>query len=80
MYNLEQNIYSNFEWKNDSKYRYRYYKKYDPTKKVRALIMGHCGSGKTHFINKMCNANLPMGVTGSSYTRDIDYLSCAYFP
>jgi signal recognition particle receptor subunit beta len=42
--------------------------------------MGHCGSGKTHFINKMCNANLPMGVTGSSYTRDIDYLSCAYFP
>lgn len=64
MYKCSHNIYSSF----------------DPNiiksaaeDKVRALIMGHCGSGKTHFINNACNKNYKTGIAKGSLTRDIVY-------
>jgi predicted GTPase len=77
MHSLGLNLYSNFPsnykgTKNNTKYAYQ--------NKVRALIMGHCGNGKSHFINNMCNTNLGMGIKAGSYTRDIDYKSCQFFP
>jgi Ni2+-binding GTPase involved in maturation of urease and hydrogenase len=40
---------------------------------VRALIMGHCGNGKTSFINKACNTKHRTGISRGSMTRDIVY-------
>lgn len=45
------------------------------SKKIKAVIMGHCGNGKTSFINKLCNTNHKIGITGGSVTRDIEYES-----
>ncbi len=56
------NIYTNFELK-PQQY----------TKKIKAVIMGHCGNGKTSFINKLCNTRHSTGVTKNSLTRDIEY-------
>lgn len=61
MYQVDQNIYTNFN-PNFLK----------PTqKKVRSLIMGSCGSGKTRFINNMCNTKHVVKIDQGSVTRDI---------
>lgn len=35
--------------------------------------MGHCGNGKTSFINKLCNTKHSTGITQNSLTRDIEH-------
>lgn len=41
--------------------------------------MGHCGVGKTYFINNACNKNHDTGAARGSLTRDIVYEDVAYF-
>ena len=41
--------------------------------------MGICGSGKTTFINRLCNANHKAGTSSGSLTRDIAYEDVAFF-
>lgn len=41
--------------------------------KVRAVIMGHCGNGKTYLINNLCNTSHKVGHSESSLTRDIAF-------
>lgn len=48
--------------------------------KIRSLIMGHCGVGKTHFINNACNTRHAVKCARGSLTRDIVYEDVAYFP
>lgn len=43
------------------------------TTKIKALIMGGCGTGKTSFMNKACNTNHKSAITTGSCTRDIVY-------
>lgn len=58
---LGHNIYTNFEVI-PTKYE----------KKVRAVIIGQCGNGKTSFINRLCNTTHQTGIRQNSLTRDIE--------
>lgn len=69
------------------KHKHNIYTSFDPNTnfpaaeyKIRSLIMGHCGSGKTHFINNACNKNYKIGFSKGSLTRDIAYEDVSYFP
>lgn len=42
--------------------------------------MGHCGNGKTLFINKMCNTQYRVGVDKGSMTRDIAFEDVIHLP
>lgn len=48
--------------------------------KIRALIMGHTGNGKTHFINRACSKNYSTRIDMGSVTREIVYEDITYFP
>jgi tRNA U34 5-carboxymethylaminomethyl modifying GTPase MnmE/TrmE len=48
--------------------------------KVRAVLMGHCGSGKTYLFNNLCNTNYDMGISEGTLTRDIACEDVTYFP
>lgn len=41
--------------------------------------MGHCGVGKTHFINNACNKSHNISAARGSRTRDIVYEDVAFF-
>lgn len=49
-------------------------------KKVRALILGHCGNGKTNFLNRMSGKVYKTGFSRGSLTRDIAYEDSFYLP
>ena len=63
MQKIGTNLYINFS----------YVSTYNFSNRVRAVIMGNCGNGKTSFINKICNTEHRTGVESSSLTRDIAY-------
>jgi predicted GTPase len=46
--------------------------------KVRAVVIGHCGSGKTYLFNNLCNTNYEVGIAGESLTRDISYADSVF--
>lgn len=52
----------------------------NPQENARALIMGHCGNGKTLFINNMCNTRHRVGVDKGSMTRDIAFEDVVHVP
>jgi ABC-type molybdenum transport system ATPase subunit/photorepair protein PhrA len=41
--------------------------------KVRAVVLGNCGSGKTSLFNNLCHKNYPTGFSNESKTTDIDF-------
>jgi predicted GTPase len=51
---------------------YRYKKNTsDPSKKVRAIIMGECGNGKSSLLNNVCGTKIKAGEAKGSMTRDL---------
>lgn len=42
-----------------------------PKTKIKALIMGSTGAGKTTFMNRACNTNYDSGIKSGSCTKDI---------
>lgn len=42
--------------------------------------MGHCGNGKTHFMNNICGTKFDSAVSGVSLTRDIAYADALDYP
>jgi ATPase subunit of ABC transporter with duplicated ATPase domains len=43
------------------------------SEKVRAVVMGHCGNGKTYLFNNLCNTTYETGISAGTKTRDIAY-------
>jgi predicted GTPase len=46
--------------------------------KVRAVVMGQCGCGKSSLFNKLCNRENETGFALESLTRDIDFEDVVY--
>jgi predicted GTPase len=46
--------------------------------KVRTVVMGHCGTGKTSLFNGLCQKQYQTGFTNGSLTRDIDFADVAW--
>jgi GTPase SAR1 family protein len=42
-------------------------------RRIRALLYGNCGVGKTCFLNKMCNTRHSQKVYKGSLTKDLIY-------
>ncbi len=64
MFEYGKNIYTSFNPN---------FRKFPLENKIRSLIMGHCGVGKTHFINNACNTSHDARNARGSLTRDIVY-------
>lgn len=75
MIRVGTNIYGNFQMKDISNNVMS-----GSSPKVRALIAGPCGHGKTCFINNACNTKYKVGITKGSLTRDIVFEDFAYLP
>jgi ABC-type molybdenum transport system ATPase subunit/photorepair protein PhrA len=50
MFEIGKNIYANFTFIQKK-----------VSEKVRAVVMGHCGSGKTSLFNNLCNTHYEVG-------------------
>jgi GTPase Era involved in 16S rRNA processing len=70
MIELGKDIYSNFNKSEIGK---------EVQKKVRAVVLGCCGSGKTSLFNNLCKKDYPTGSSNDSKTREIDFEDVAYF-
>jgi Ni2+-binding GTPase involved in maturation of urease and hydrogenase len=64
MIELGRNLYSNVRVENVKK---------KVSEKVRAIVIGSCGSGKTKLFNNLCNTKNPTKFSKGSVTRDITY-------